>query len=253
MMWSWTGRRTVFVVFVNVVALIALLGIFTNIFVRSTDKKQPVIDFVYTTKKTTVSAVEPILFELHKEPIIVANLSAEPFTRSDPYWQITANATCPLHHMGLLLAEDKFSEHHYENLYCEVFRDYRSSKQKTRMLEIGFGCGHIVHGVSARVWKSFFTHGGSGIDLYEVDLYKPQHTNCSVTFLSEHPNVISGLYLGDQSEKQFLKKVIKESGGSYDIVLDDGGHGDWHQRPTFEVMWDQVLPGMYPTNESHTL
>ena len=84
-----------------------------------------------------------------------------------------------------------------------------------------------------------------------MDLYSPQHKSCSITFLSEHPNVVSGLYLGDQSEKSFLRKVVKESGGSYDIVLDDGGHSDWHQRPTFAVLWDEVVSGMRLTNTTH--
>ena len=125
-----------FVVFGSMIALIALLSVYTNLFARFTKKKSAEhIDFMFTYKKATNSVmVEPILFTTAVEPFIVANLSAEPYTRTDPYWHITSNSSCPLHHMGLLLADDKFIDHQYMNLYCEVFRDFRISQQKTRMV-----------------------------------------------------------------------------------------------------------------------
>ena len=236
------GWQILFVVFgCCMVALVALRVLWSNLFVVS--KQQ--------------SAVEPFIFanatqkrpnESSKAFISVDNVQKQLLnTVTEPYWSITANSSCSLHHMGELLNDDKFTSHEYMNMYCEVFRDFKMSPKKTRMLEIGFGCGHNNHGVSARIWKSYFTTGGSGVDLYEIDLDTPKHRNCSTQFLLEHPKIVSGLYLGDQGDKPFLRKVINETGGLYDIMLDDGGHGDWHQRPTFAVLWDHVMPGLYST------
>ena len=32
----------------------------------------------------------------------------------------------------------------------------------------------------------------------------------------------------------------------YDLVIDDGGHNVWEQKPSFEVLWPQLMPGASP-------
>ena len=81
---------------------------------------------------------------------------------SSPYNNIIAD--CALVSLGVRYNDDKFTNHQYQNLYCEVLRDFQRSQRKIRMLEIGFGCGHNVNtpnqqGVSALIWKEYF--GGS--------------------------------------------------------------------------------------------
>ena len=222
------GYHILFVFFGCLVALAALFSMWSNLLVPN---KQPVEPSFVTnaTQKRSDAA------KYH---------STSPYNLTEPYWFMTSNDSCPLYHMGLILGDDKFTSHSYHNMYCEVFRDFKATQKKIRMLEIGFGCGHNNHGVSARIWKSFFSNGGSDVNLYEIDLDTPMHKNCSKNFLLEHPNIVSKLYLGDQADKPFLRRVVNDSGGLYDIMLDDGGHGDWHQRPTFAVMWDHVMPGM---------
>ena len=227
-----SGWQMLFVLLGCVVVLGALVSVWHNLF--NDPNKQHAMEPFFSANTTQISSKEPLETFVLQKPL---------YNLSEPYWLMTSNSTCSLHHMGQLLNDDKFTSHQYMNIYCDVFRDFKSSQKKTRMLEIGFGCGHNNHGVSARIWKSFFTDGGSGLDLYEIDLDTPQHRNCSTKFLSEHRNIVNALYLGDQSNQSFLRQVATESGGSYDIMLDDGGHGDWHQRPTFAVMWDHVMPG----------
>ena len=36
---------------------------------------------------------------------------------------------------------------------------------------------------------------------------------------------------------------MSQSGGQYDMVIDDGGHLMKLQKPSFEVLWDHVMPG----------
>jgi len=233
------GWQVLFVITGCIVAFVTLMSVWPHLFVDP--NKQYATDINAVQLSSNVSL----------EAFMLANNVQKPLhILSEPYWAITANSTCLLHHMGQVLNDDKFTSHQYMNMYCEVFRDFKSSPKKTRMLEIGFGCGHHAHGVSARIWKQYFTNDGSGVELYEIDLDTPKHLNCSKKFLSEHPNIVAGLYLGDQSHKPFLHRVINESGGSYDIMLDDGGHGDWHQRPTFAVMWDHVMPGRHRTKKN---
>ena len=161
---------------------------------------------------------------------------------SSPYNNIITS--CSLVKLGERYNDDKFTNHNYQNLYCEVLRDFQRSQRKMRMLEIGFGCGHNVHqpnqqGVSALIWKEYFDDGGgsgsgngsgsssnslssrgsnslsgsgssssSGIDLYEVDLKSPAHLACVNKYLANHTSdIVQAIYLGDQSNKPFLNEV----------------------------------------------
>lgn len=122
---------------------------------------------------------------------------------SSPYNNIIAS--CSLVKLGERYNDDKFTNHNYQNLYCEVLRDFQQSQRKMRMLEIGFGCGHNINqlnqqGVSALIWKEYFGDGhsssgsyssssSSGIDLYEVDLKSPAHLACVNKYLTNHTKV----------------------------------------------------------------
>ena len=144
---------------------------------------------------------------------------------SSPYNNIITD--CSLVSLGERYNDDKFTNHNYQNLYCEVLRDFQRSQRKMRMLEIGFGCGHNVNtpnqqGVSALIWKEYFGSGSSinssssssssspssGIDLYEVDLISPAHLACVNKYLANHTSdIVQSIYLGDQSNKPFLTEV----------------------------------------------
>ena len=51
------------------------------------------------------------------------------------------------------------------------------------------------------------------------------------------------LYRGDQSNITFLRAFLQDSGGRFDIVVDDGSHLPDHQRITFETLWPTVVSG----------
>lgn len=98
--------------------------------------------------------------------------------------------------------------------------------------------------MSSIVWKQYFTAGGgAGVELYEIDYNDKAHADCVSSYLQTHKDVVEQIYLGDQSDKSFLQTVVANSTGNYDIVIDDGGHKYIHQKPSFEVLWDHVMPG----------
>lgn len=92
-----------------------------------------------------------------------------------------------------------------------------------KLLEIG-----VLTGESLRVWKEFFpTTAIFGIDI--------------------DPNSLEGnqdldIFIGDQVDKDFLNKVITET-GIPDIVIDDGGHCRSQQIITFSHLFPKLNSG----------
>jgi hypothetical protein len=78
-----------------------------------------------------------------------------------------------------------------------------------KMLEIGLGCGMSYGpGGSIPVWKDFF---GDQLTLHMVEY----DGTCAEPF---RPRV-DKLFIGDQSNREFLKKVVQEGGGMYGTPL----------------------------------
>ena len=155
---------------------------------------------------------------------------------------------CPLYKLGFKHESDKINQHRFYELYCDLLEKYRG-REAMRMLEIGFGCGHHVHGSSALMWREYFDpKHNTGFILHEVDLDTPSHQKCLEDFLIKHGgyekrNHASNVYLGNQGDKDFMESLLGKSGGNYDIIVDDGGHTSELSRNSFEVLWKSVKPG----------
>ena len=48
---------------------------------------------------------------------------------------------------------------------------------------------------------------------------------------------------GDQNEIPVLERWIKESGGDFDVIIDDGGHLNCEIYTTLEKLWPTLKPG----------
>lgn len=51
------------------------------------------------------------------------------------------------------------------------------------------------------------------------------------------------IFTGDQADVGFLERVVAETGGGFDVVVDDGGHTMAQQRTSLEGLWRAVRPG----------
>lgn len=134
--------------------------------------------------------------------------------------------------------------HNYQTLYCDLFRHYRNVP--IRMLEIGFGCGHNVHGSSAYVWNKFFNQ----VKYYSVDYMNEENEvsvkKCVEEFQRVNPGLVQQVWFGDQKNVTFLQQIVKETPEKrFDIIIDDGGHQYWQILPTFENLWPLVSYGGY--------
>jgi hypothetical protein len=80
------------------------------------------------------------------------------------------------------------------------------------------------------MWKEYFPRA----KIYGVDIRR----QCK-----QHEEDRIKIFIGDQGNKNFLEKIVKEIGSSLHIVIDDGGHKSDLQIPSFEVFFPHLVPG----------
>jgi hypothetical protein len=115
------------------------------------------------------------------------------------------------------------------NKYLEPLRD-----RPLKMLEIGLGCDMSYGpGASYYTWLEFFPQ----VDLYYIEY----DAACAEKWASSTSNAT--IFTGDQADIPFLKKFIFESGGDFDIIIDDGGHTMKQQLNSFDTLFHAVKPG----------
>jgi cephalosporin hydroxylase len=122
---------------------------------------------------------------------------------------------------------------HYFDIYEKLFSKYVG--KEINILEIG-----VSHGGSLQLWKKYF---GAKINVYAIDI------NPECKKLEEERVKI---YIGSQSDKQFLQRVLQQV-PDLDIILDDGGHTMSQQIVSFENLYLKVKEGgLYIVEDTHT-
>lgn len=110
--------------------------------------------------------------------------------------------------------------HNYTKYYNRYFEGRR--REVKSILEIG-----VCTGGSLKMWKEYFPNA----TVYGIDIQK----DCKRL---EEDRV--KIFIGDQSNKDFLKTVVDSSGGNFDIVIDDGSHYSSHQISSFVYLFPFV-------------
>lgn len=115
--------------------------------------------------------------------------------------------------------------------YLEPLRD-----RPITMIEIG-----VQHGGSLQMWKRYFPAGSTvaGVDIYPA--------------CKRYEEDGIRVFTGDQSDVDFLAKMIAEI-GPVDYILDDGSHIPRHQIASFEYLFRHGLKegGVYLCEDCHT-
>ncbi|KFY08927.1 hypothetical protein V492_05780 [Pseudogymnoascus sp. VKM F-4246] len=134
--------------------------------------------------------------------------------------------------IGTKYGTDKVTAHRYHHMYEKYLQPLRDEPLK--MLEIGLGCDMSYGpGASYHTWLEFFPN----VDLYyiEYDAECAQKWSANTTGAT--------IFTGDQADVQFLKKFLNETGGDFDVIIDDGGHTMEQQKTSIDILFDSVKPG----------
>jgi hypothetical protein len=131
---------------------------------------------------------------------------------------------------------DKILYHSYESAYDLHLARFQSYK-KVKLLEIGLGCDmQYGPGESLKIWLDFFKD-------VELDLHFLEYNEeCAIKWQSSYPKVT--FHVGDQADPAVLDRLIKKSGGDFDVIIDDGGHSMKQQIFSMEILIPLALkPG----------
>ena len=116
----------------------------------------------------------------------------------------------------------------YFREYDAYFAEYRD--RPVRLMEIG-----VQGGGSLSMWKEYFPHA----KIVGVDI-----DDCSRFATSD-----ISIYQGDQADPVFLASIP----GTFDIIIDDGGHTMRQQQVSFQHLFPRVNEGgMYVIEDLHT-
>ena len=111
--------------------------------------------------------------------------------------------------------------------YLTAYREEFGHLNVKSLLEIG-----VRDGGSLQYWRRQYP--GSEVTGIDIDPECSQHEE-------EHIRV----FIGDQTDREFLSKVAAER-GPFDVIVDDGGHKPRQQRASFETLWPHLRsPGCY--------
>ena len=122
---------------------------------------------------------------------------------------------------------------HYFEIYHRHFAPFRNK----RITVVEFG---VFHGGSLQMWQDYF---GKKARIIGVDI------NPACKQLAGGQIEI---YIGDQEDRAFLKRLRKEV-GPIDILIEDGGHTMKQQIATFEELFPAVRDGgVYLVEDLHT-
>lgn len=122
---------------------------------------------------------------------------------------------------------------HYFDIYHRHLQQFRG--RKVKIVEFGVSLGG-----SAQMWHEYF---GPRAKLYGIDI-EPRCKNWETSWFS--------VFIGDQADRRFLRKLKKKI-GKVDVVIEDGGHHPDQQIATFEEFYPQVKPGgVFLIEDLHT-
>mmetsp|Transcript_20783 Transcript_20783/g.34993 ORF Transcript_20783/g.34993 Transcript_20783/m.34993 type:complete len:276 (+) Transcript_20783:86-913(+) len=139
---------------------------------------------------------------------------------------------------------DKVLGHSFQLLYGAFllpFIDrFHADKAPLKLMEVGMGCNPktAMKKKGVDIWAQLLNQPEDSIWIAEYNercLTKMKRGN----MIPSGVNVVTG----DQANKTTLEGWIVESGGNYDVFIDDGGHSNNQIMTTFNHMWPQVKPG----------
>lgn len=119
--------------------------------------------------------------------------------------------------------------HGYTDIYYKLFKDIRY--EKLNILEIG-----VENGFSHKMWENFFPNSM----IYGIDTFTS--VNCKTKIEDIECDRIK-ILKASQDNEDAINAYFKNM--QFDIIIDDGSHGSWHQQKSFKILFPRLKNGGY--------
>lgn len=127
--------------------------------------------------------------------------------------------------------------HNYVQHYNKYFEPHKEKKLK--ILEIGIfrpdKNSTAVPGASLKTWRDYFSNS----EIYGIDLGDFTDVNDDKI----KTMIVNQELRNGNSEWSGLNEMIKNFGGDYDIIIDDGGHSMEQQQVSLGFLFKYLKPG----------
>jgi hypothetical protein len=217
---------------------------------------------VYISKIQPYNQTLSFLYKYQTKLVDKLNVSSNNVSRQQTFADV-----------GIRYGTDKVVFHHYESLYEKNLRKYVNSD--LYLLEIGLGCGmQYGPGASAYVWRSYFGplahihfiefdkkcgqkwYEDHGIKVEQFKLvlvpYNVSIVNRNYFTLRFLSQLNVTIHFGSQDNVTFLQSVNSDR-GSFDVIVDDGGHTMVQQITSLTHLLSKVRSGgIYIIEDLHT-
>ena len=137
-------------------------------------------------------------------------------------------STVTLEGLAVKYCSDKYYAHSYIPFYESVFGPIRM--QVKQVLEIGIGYKELmkpfvpeyVHGSGLFLWQEYFPNAMiHALEIKQIEEIKGERIRT---------------YFGDQRRVLDLLELVSDTGGEFDVVIDDGSHETKDQIITYKTL-----------------
>lgn len=122
--------------------------------------------------------------------------------------------------------------HGYTNMYELLFFDKREKYK--HILEIG-----VAEGASHRTWYEYFPNAM----IYGIDNFHGMSEEAIANRIASVDNDRIKTFVGDQCDAGFLESFLP--GVTFDLIIDDGGHGSWQHQLSFNSLFPRLNSNSY--------
>ena len=131
---------------------------------------------------------------------------------------------------------DKVTSHSYEMMYGTFLLPLRDRMarqgQNLKFLEISGDCDMQggKPGLNTTLWSKLLPKAERWV-------------SCVNALPLGTKGMQANILIGDQADAQTVESWVRQSGGEFDVIIDDGRHGNDHIRNSLRVLWSALAPG----------
>lgn len=126
--------------------------------------------------------------------------------------------------------------HSYQTMYKLMLERWHGKTVGPKFFEIGLGCNvGYGPGASVQAWQTI---------LPNLDLWEAEYNEACLN-KARNDGKLEGIstVAGDQGNSEVVASWAAQSGGNFDVVVDDGGHKNSQIKTSFDGLWPYVKKG----------